>query len=90
MTYSRTGVAVLASGITAIAGFAVLTTSGSTMLRDFGFVTVVDLAVALAGVMFVLPAALAWAEGGFRPFNRSKGPGGQSRSSVASMAREVP
>ena len=26
------------------------------------------LTVALAGVMLVLPAALVWAEGGFRPF----------------------
>ena len=32
------------------------------MLRDFGIVTVVDLTVALAGVMLVLPAALVWAE----------------------------
>ncbi len=71
VTYSRTGVAVLASGITAIAGFAVLITSGITMLRDFGLVTVVDLAVVLAGVMFVLPAALVWAEDGYRPFNRA-------------------
>ena len=37
------------------------------MLRDFGLVTVVDLSVALAGVMLVLPAALVWAEEGFRP-----------------------
>ena len=37
------------------------------MLRDFGLVTVVDLAVALLGVMLVLPAALVWAEGGFEP-----------------------
>ena len=36
------------------------------MLRDFGLVTVFDLAVALAGVMLVLPAALVWAEGGTR------------------------
>jgi hypothetical protein len=36
------------------------------MLRDFGLVTVVDLAVALAGVLIVLPAALVWAEGGFQ------------------------
>ena len=35
------------------------------MLRDFGLVTVFDLAVALIGVMLVLPAALVWAEGGF-------------------------
>jgi len=68
LTYSRTGRAVLASGITSIAGFGVLALSGITMLRDFGFVTVVDLSVALAGVMLVLPAVLVWAEGGFRPF----------------------
>jgi len=67
LTYSRTGTAVLASGITSIAGFGVLALSGITMLRDFGLVTVVDLSVALAGVMLVLPAALVWAEGGFRP-----------------------
>jgi len=32
------------------------------MLRDFGFVTVVDLTVSLAGVMVVLPAVLVLAE----------------------------
>ena len=65
-TYARTGAAVLASGITAIAGFAALIASDIRMLRDFGLVTVVDLGVALIGVMLVLPAALIWAEGGFR------------------------
>jgi predicted RND superfamily exporter protein len=62
--YARTGTAVLASGVTAIAGFAVLIASQVTMLRDFGVVTVVDLCAALAGVYIVLPAALAWLEGG--------------------------
>lgn len=61
-TYARTGTAVFASAITAIAGFAVLIVSDVGMLRDFGFVTVVDLGVALLGVMIVLPAALAWEE----------------------------
>lgn len=61
--YARTGAAVLASGVTAIAGFAVLIVSEVGMLRDFGIVTVVDLAVALAGVMVALPAALVWSEG---------------------------
>jgi predicted RND superfamily exporter protein len=56
--YTRTGAAVLASGITAIAGFAVLIVSDVGMLRDFGLVTVIDLVVALAGVMVALPAAL--------------------------------
>jgi uncharacterized protein len=60
--YGRTGAAVLASGVTAVAGFAVLIASDIQMLRDFGFVTVIDLAVALAGVMLVLPAALTWIE----------------------------
>ena len=67
LTYSRTGVAVLASGITSIAGFGVLSLSGITMLRDFGLATVVDLSASVAGVMLVLPAALVWAESGFSP-----------------------
>jgi hydrophobe/amphiphile efflux-3 (HAE3) family protein len=60
--YSRTGMAVLASGLTAIAGFAVLAATDIRMLRDFGLVTVLDLGVALVGVLVVLPAALIWAE----------------------------
>ena len=61
--YARTGSAVLASGITATAGFAVLVVSDVRMLSDFGFVTVIDLTVALLGVAVALPAALAWTEG---------------------------
>jgi uncharacterized protein len=76
-TYLRTGAAVLASGITAIAGFAVLAIAGlpllddiglitvAPVLRDFGLVTVADLLVALAGVLLVLPAAVVWSEEGF-------------------------
>jgi uncharacterized protein len=62
--YLRTGVAVLASGVTATAGFAVLVVSDVRMLRDFGIVTTIDLVVALLGVMVALPAALAWTERG--------------------------
>ena len=61
-SFERTGPAVLASGATAIAGFAVLIASDFPMLRDFGLATVIDLIVALAGVMLVLPAALLWSE----------------------------
>lgn len=60
--YARTGPAVFASAVTVIAGFAVLIVSDVGMLREFGFVTVVDLAVALLGVMVALPAALVWLE----------------------------
>ena len=63
-TYRSTGAAVLASGATAIAGFAVLMLSSIRMLRDFGFVTVIDLIVSLLGVMIVLPAVLVLAERG--------------------------
>jgi uncharacterized protein len=60
--YERTGAAVLASGATAIAGFAVLIASDIRLLRDFGTVTVIDLTAALLGVMVVLPALLVWLE----------------------------
>jgi hydrophobe/amphiphile efflux-3 (HAE3) family protein len=63
-TYRSTGAAVLASGITAIAGFGVLMLSSIPMLRDFGLVTVIDLGVSLGGVLIVLPAALRAAERG--------------------------
>jgi uncharacterized protein len=56
--YARTGPAVLASAVTVLAGFAVLIASDVSMLRDFGFVTVIDLGVALLGVTIALPAAL--------------------------------
>jgi uncharacterized protein len=61
-TYRSTGAAVLASGVTALAGFAVLIASDVAMLRDFGLVTVIDLAVSLLGVLAVLPAVLLVAE----------------------------
>jgi hydrophobe/amphiphile efflux-3 (HAE3) family protein len=63
-TYRSTGAAVAASGITAIAGFGVLLVSNIPMLRDFGLVTVIDLAVSLGGVLLVLPAALKTAQDG--------------------------
>jgi predicted RND superfamily exporter protein len=40
----------------------VLVASDVRMLRDFGVVTVIDLTVALIGVMVALPAVLAWSE----------------------------
>jgi hydrophobe/amphiphile efflux-3 (HAE3) family protein len=61
-TYKRTGAAVAASGVTAIAGFGVLVLSDIRMLRDFGLVTLIDLSVSLVGVLVVLPAALMLAE----------------------------
>jgi uncharacterized protein len=68
-SYRRTGAAVLASGTTAIVGFAVLVLSDISMLRDFGVVTLIDLTVSLAGVLVALPAALLlFGEPGPAPF----------------------
>jgi uncharacterized protein len=61
-SYRRTGAAVAASGVTAIAGFGVLVLSNITMLRDFGLVTLIDLSVSLVGVLLALPATLVIAE----------------------------
>jgi predicted RND superfamily exporter protein len=63
-TYSQTGAAVAASGVTAIVGFGVLVLSDIAMLRDFGVVTLVNLSVSLLGVLVALPAALLLAEPG--------------------------
>jgi hydrophobe/amphiphile efflux-3 (HAE3) family protein len=62
--YRSTGRAVLASGVTAIAGFGVLALSDIRMLSDFGLVTVIDLTVSLAGVLALLPSVLVLAERG--------------------------
>ncbi len=74
-TYRFTGAAVLASGATAIAGFAVLVVSDIRMLRDFGFVTVVDLTVSLLGVLVVLPSVLMAVE---RRTSRRNDPSGET------------
>ena len=71
-TYSRTGTAVLASGSRRSPASRSLIATDIRMLRDFGLVTVLDLGVALLGVMLVLPAALVWAESGLRAASRSR------------------
>ena len=93
-TYRSTGAAVLASGITAIAGFGVLIFSSITMLRDFGFVTLIDLTVSLAGVLLVLPAVLALSErdgllaGGARVGAQRRRVGCRGRAAGAPGSRE--
>ena len=61
--YERTGAAVAASAVTAIAGFGVLAVSEIEMLRQFGLVTLIDLSASLLGVLIALPAALMVAYG---------------------------
>jgi hydrophobe/amphiphile efflux-3 (HAE3) family protein len=85
-TYRSTGAAVLASGVTAIVGFGVLILSDISMLRDFGLVTLVDLTVSLAGVLLVLPAALALGRRGASTPGPERARGLSSRRRRASVA----
>jgi predicted RND superfamily exporter protein len=59
--YGEGGV-LLASGLVALTGFAILIVPDVRMLRSFGAVAVFDLAIVLAIAALVLPAALVWAE----------------------------
>jgi hydrophobe/amphiphile efflux-3 (HAE3) family protein len=71
-SYQRTGAAVAASAVTAIAGFGVLVLSEINMLRQFGLVTLIDLSASLLGVLIALPAALVIAHGGARESGTSR------------------
>jgi uncharacterized protein len=86
-SYHRTGAAVAASGITAIAGFGVLTLSDIRMLRDFGLVTLIDLSVSLAGVLIALPAAIVIVERE-QPL-RLRGHAGERSRSVLGRIRRI-
>ncbi len=89
-TYRRTGAAVAASGVTAIAGFGVLTLSDIRMLRDFGLVTLIDLSVSLAGVLVALPAALVIADAAAEGGGRDERAGLRRRQALARVVRAVP
>jgi len=82
-SYRRTGAAVAASGVTAIAGFGVLVLSDIRMLRDFGLVTLIDLSVSLIGVLVALPAALVLAD------TASERGGGEEPIGLLDRAREL-
>jgi hydrophobe/amphiphile efflux-3 (HAE3) family protein len=59
----RTGRAFIVSGLTAISGILVIATSSLPLLRDFGLVVGMNVTVALASALIVLPPMLVWADG---------------------------
>lgn len=59
---ARTGRAFVVSGMTAIAGVAVLSFSSLPLLRDFGRIVAMNVAVALLSALVVLPPMLVWAD----------------------------
>ena len=61
-TASRTGRAFFVSALAAVAGVGVIATSSLPLLRDFGVVVGVNVAIALLSALVVLPPILVWAE----------------------------
>ena len=62
VTASRTGRAFFVSALAAVAGLVVIATSSLPLLRDFGLVVGLNVAVALLSALVVLPPMLVWAE----------------------------
>ena len=58
----RTGRAFIVSALTAISGVAVLSFSSLPLLRDFGRIVAMNVAVALLSALVVLPPMLVWAD----------------------------
>lgn len=61
-TASRTGRAFFVSALAAVAGVGVIATSSLPLLRDFGTVVGLNVAIALLSALVVLPPILVWAE----------------------------
>ena len=59
---ARTGLAFFTSALTTIGGFAVLIFSALPLLRDFGLIVTLNIAVALLSALVVLPPLLVWAD----------------------------
>lgn len=59
---SRTGRAFVASALTTIGGFAVLIFSALPLLRDFGVIVTLNVAVALVVALVVMPPMLVYAD----------------------------
>lgn len=58
----RTGRAFFTSAVTTIGGFAVLIGSALPLLRDFGIIVSLNVAVALLAALVVMPPMLVWAD----------------------------
>jgi predicted RND superfamily exporter protein len=59
---ARTGRAFIVSALTTVAGVAVIASSTLPLLRDFGLVVAMNVAVALLSALVFLPPLLLWAE----------------------------
>ncbi|HUY86291.1 MAG TPA: MMPL family transporter, partial [Acidimicrobiales bacterium] len=62
MTAARTGRAFLVSAMTAVAGISVMATSSMPLLRGFGIIVGLNVAIALLCALVILPPVLVWAD----------------------------
>jgi hypothetical protein len=62
VTAARTGRAFIVSAMTATAGVGVIATSSLPLLRDFGIIVAMNVAVALLSALVFLPPMLVWAD----------------------------
>ncbi|HZM31936.1 MAG TPA: MMPL family transporter, partial [Acidimicrobiales bacterium] len=62
VTAGRTGRAFIVSALTAVSGVAVIAFSSLPLLRDFGLIVAMNVAVALLSALVFLPPMLVWAE----------------------------
>jgi predicted RND superfamily exporter protein len=58
----KIGRAFVASGLTLAGGFAVMAASPMTLLRDFGIVVAIDVLIALASALVIMPPLLRWTD----------------------------
>ncbi len=58
----RIGRAFVASGLTLVAGFGVMAASPMPLLRDFGVVVAIDVLIALASAVVIMPPLLRWTD----------------------------
>jgi hydrophobe/amphiphile efflux-3 (HAE3) family protein len=59
---ARTGRAFVTSALTAVGGVAVIALSTMPLLRDFGIIVALNVAVALLSALVILPPLLVWAD----------------------------
>ena len=62
MASRRTGRAFFTSALTVIGGFAVLISSSLPLLRDFGIIVTLNVAIALISALVLMPPLLVWAD----------------------------
>ena len=58
----RIGRAFVASGLTLVGGFAVMALSPMPLLHDFGIVVAIDVVIALACALVIMPPLLRWTD----------------------------